>query len=87
MRAKLDQDIFLESNDMELLGVTLDNNLWFNKEASDLCLKGNRKQHALRRVAKCAPLKKRSIVFKTFIESTNTALSYGCFMEGKSMTT
>ena len=87
MRAKLDQDIFLQSNDMELLGVTLDYNLWFEKEASDLCLKGNRKRYALRRVAKCAHFKKRRVVFKTFIESINIALSHGCFVEGKSMIT
>ena len=36
--AKLDQDIFWESNDVELLGVTIDNKLRFDKHISNICL-------------------------------------------------
>ena len=69
MRAKLDQDIVWESNDVELLGVTVDNNLRFDKQVSNVCLKANRKLSALTRVAKFVPFKKRLILFKAFIES------------------
>ena len=34
MRAKLDQDAVRESDDVELLGVTIDNNLRFDKHVS-----------------------------------------------------
>ena len=66
---KLFQDIVWESNEIELLGVTIDNNLRFDKRVSNICLKVNRKLSVLTRVAKFVPFKKRRILFKTFIES------------------
>ena len=65
----MDEDIVWESNDVELLGVTIDNNLRFDKHVSNICLKANRKLSALTRVAKFVPFKKRRILFKAFIES------------------
>ena len=67
--AKLDEDVVWKSNDVELLGVTIDNNLRFDKHVSNICLKANRKLSALTRVAKFVPFKKRRILFKAFIES------------------
>ena len=69
MWAKLDEDIVWESNAAELLGVTKDNNLRFDKHVSNICLKANRKLSALKRVAKFVPFKKRRILFEVFIES------------------
>ena len=69
MWAKLDQDIVWESNDVERLGATIDNNLRFDKRVSNICLKANRKLSALTRVAKIIPFKKIRILFKAFIES------------------
>ena len=69
MWAKLDRDIFWESNDVKLLGITLDNNLKFDKHVSNICSKANRKLSALTRVAKFLPFKKRRILFKAFNES------------------
>ena len=43
IRKKLDQDIVWESNNVELVGVTRDNNLRFDKHVSNICLKVNRK--------------------------------------------
>ena len=43
IRKKLDQDTICESNNVELLGVTRDNNLRFDKHVSNICLKVNRK--------------------------------------------
>ena len=58
MWAELDEDIVWESNDVELLGVKKDNNLIFNKNVSNICLKANRKLNALTRAAKFVLFKK-----------------------------
>ena len=68
MWEKLDRDIVWESNDVKLLGITLDNNLKVDKHVSNICSKANRKLSALTRVAKFLPFKKRRILFKAFIE-------------------
>ena len=39
MWAKLDKDIVWESNDVELIGFRIDNNLRFDKNVSNICLK------------------------------------------------
>ena len=69
MWAKLDRDIVQESNYVKLLGITLDNNLKFDKHAPNICSKANRKLSALTRVVKFLPFKKRRILIKAFIES------------------
>ena len=69
MWAKLDRDIFCESNDVKLLGITLDSNLNFDKHVSNLFSKANRQLSALTKVAKFLPFKKRRILFKAFTES------------------
>ena len=69
MWAKLDEDMVWESNDVELFGVSIDNNLRFDKHVSNICLKTNGKLSALTRVVKFVPFKKRRILFKAFIES------------------
>ena len=69
MWAKLDRDIIRESNDVKLLGITLDNNLKFDKHVSNIFSKANRKLKPLTGVAKFLPFKKRRILFKVFIES------------------
>ena len=69
MWAKLDRDVVWESNDVKLLGITLDNNLKFDKHVSNIYSKANKKLSALTRVAKFLPFKKRHILFKAFTES------------------
>ena len=39
--AKLDRDVVWESNDVELLGITLNNKLKFDKHVSNICSKEN----------------------------------------------
>ena len=73
------------SNDVKLLEITLDHNLKFDKYASNIYLKANRKLSALTRVAKFLPFKERRILFKVFTKFLNIASSYSCFMEGKLM--
>ena len=69
MWAKLDRSVVWESNDIKFLGITLDNNVKFDKHVSNICSKVNRKLNALTRVAKFLPFKKRLILFKAFIRS------------------
>ena len=86
MWEKLDRDIVWESNDVKLLGITLDNNLKFDKHVSDIYSKANRKLNVLTRVVKSLPFKKRRFLFKPFMShNLNIVHSYGCFMEGKLM--
>ena len=66
--AKLDRGIVWESINVKLLGITLDNNLKFDKHVSNICPKANRKLSTFTRVAKFLPIKKRRILFKAFIE-------------------
>ena len=68
MRAKLDEDITWKNNDVEHLGVTISNNLIFDKHVSNICLKANRKLSALKRVTKFVPFEK-DVFFKAFLES------------------
>ena len=58
MWEKLDQDIVWKSNDVELLWVTIDNNLTFKNHLPNIYLKTNRKLSALIRVAKFVPFEK-----------------------------
>ena len=58
MQAKLDRDIVWESNDIKLLGITLNNKLKFDKHVSNICPKANRKLSTLTRVVKFLPFKK-----------------------------
>ena len=60
----------IETNDsVELLGVTIDNNLNFTDHVSKLCKKGNQKLHALARISKYMNEDKLKIIMKTFIQS------------------
>ena len=73
--------IVCETNDVKLLGNTLDNNLKFEKHVTSICSKANRKLSALTRVAKFLPFKKRRIFFKAFLRrSLNIVHLSGCFM-------
>ena len=48
MCVKLDRDIVWESNDVKLLGITLDNSLKFDKHVSNIFSKANRKLNTLK---------------------------------------
>ena len=83
MQAKLDQDIVRESNDVELLGVTIDNNIRFDKHVSNICLNASRNLNALTRVAKFVPFKKELFFLKHLQKhKLNIVYLYGRFMKG-----
>ena len=62
MLAKLDKDIVWGSHNVELLGVTIDNNLRFDKLVSNISLKANKKLKDLRKVPKFVPFKKGRVL-------------------------
>ena len=65
----LGNEIIESSNSVELLGVTIDENLNFIENVSYLCKKGNQKLHALARISQLLCLEKRKLIIRTFIES------------------
>ena len=58
MWAELDRDTVWKSNDVKLIGITLDNNQKLDKHVSDICSKANRKLSTLR-VAKFLSLSRK----------------------------
>ena len=66
---KIGNDTIWETKNVKLLGVTIDNELKFNKHLNDICKKANRKLGALSRLSKFLSLKKRRMLYKAFIES------------------
>ena len=67
--ANIGKDLIWESNDVKLLGVTIDRDLKFDKHVLKLCSKANQKLSALSRMENLLSLNKRRIVFKAFVES------------------
>ena len=64
--ANIEKDLIWESNDVKLLGVTIDRDL---KYVLKLCSKANQKLSALSRIAKLLSFNKRRTLFKAFVES------------------
>ena len=60
---------FLENESVKLLGVTIDQNLDFEEHITLLLNEGNKKLHALLRIAKYLTQDKLRLIMKTFIES------------------
>ena len=67
--AHIGDEIIKNSQSNKLLGITIDNEINFNKHVSTLCKKVNLKLHALARVANFMSTDKLRIIMKSFIES------------------
>ena len=79
--AKIGNDRIWENETVELLGITIDNELKFDEHVNIVCLLANRKSSALSRIKKYLDFNKVRILFKAFFKSQfNTALSHGCFI-------
>ena len=66
--ANIGKDLIWESNDVKLLGVTIDRDLKFDKHVLKLCSKANQKLSALSRMTNLLSFNKRAL-FKAFVES------------------
>ena len=62
--AIIGNDQIFESNNVKLLGITIDNELKFDKHVSDLCLKVNRKLSTLSRLARFLSFDKNEVYLK-----------------------
>ena len=69
VRASIGKDLIWESNDVKLLGITIDRDLKLDKHVLKLCSKANQKLSALSRIAKLLSFNKRRTLFKAFVES------------------
>ena len=61
--------IIPSSNEVKLLGITIDNQLKFKKHTEELCKKSSYKLHALRRIRGYLTVKKARIFANAFIDS------------------
>ena len=57
------------SNEVKLLGTTIDNELKFKKHIEDLCKKASYKLHALRRIRGYLTVEKARMLVNAFIDS------------------
>ena len=62
------KDLIWESNDVKLLGITIDRDLKFDKHVLKLCSKANQKFSALSRMGKLLSFNKRRALFKAFVD-------------------
>ena len=63
------KNLVWESNDIKLLGVTIDRDLKFDKHVLKLCSKANQKLSALSKMANLFSVNKTRTFFKAFVES------------------
>ena len=61
--------IWLESNDVKLLGITTDRDLKLDKHVLKICSKANQRLSVLSRMAKLLSFNKRRTLFKAFVGS------------------
>ena len=69
MFVEIGNDKIWESKSVKLLGITIDKELKFDKHVDKICSKANRKLNVLSRMQSFLSVRKRKIVFKSFIES------------------
>ena len=62
------KDLIWKSNNIKLLGITIDRDLKFDKHVLKLCSKTNQKLSVLSRMAKLLSFNKRRTLFKAFVE-------------------
>ena len=68
------------SDDILLLGITIDKKLTFKQHIENLCRKAQYKLYALRRIRKFLTIEKAKILGNAFIDSLTTHRYYGCFV-------
>ena len=67
---KIDDEIILPSDNVKLLGITLDKKLTFDKHIEKMCASTNNKLMAFRRIRNFISLNKAKIIYNAFISST-----------------
>ena len=80
--ANIGKNLIWESNNVTLLGVTIDRDLTFDKHVLKFCSKANQKLSALFRMVNLLSFNKRRTLFKAFVESQFKYCRqlFGCFI-------
>ena len=65
----IDEHEIFNSEHVKLLGITIDNELKFNKHVSNLCKKASQKLHALCRISQYMSMSQKRLIMKAFIQS------------------
>ena len=63
-------NVIANSDEVKLLGVTIDSQLNFKSHVKGLCAKANRKANAFARVAKYIDFQKAKLLYQSFVTST-----------------
>ena len=66
---EIDGHEIFNSEHVKLLGITIDNELKFNKHVSNLCKKASQKLHALCRISQYMSMGQKRLIMKAFIQS------------------
>ena len=67
--AMIDNHKILNSRQVKMLGITIDNGLNFNEHVTKLCKKASQKLHALSRICNYMTVEQRRVIMKAFIQS------------------
>ena len=79
MWVRIRDDMIEENLTVQLLGITIDNELQFDKHLTNICIKSNRKLTILIRMRKYLDFNKVRLLFKSFWNpSSNIVPSLGC---------
>ena len=69
MWVRIRDDMIWENRTVELLGITIDNELKFDGHLTNICIKANRKLTVLTRMRRYLDFNKMRLLFKSFFES------------------
>ena len=83
--AMINNHVINNSEQVKLLGITLDNDLTFNMHVSKLCKKASQKVHALSRVCHYMTISQRRIIMKAFIESQFGYCPLVCMLHSRTL--
>ena len=79
--AKIGDDDMWESNEVKLLGLTINNRLKFDGRIANICFKANQEPSVWSRLASLLTFDREWILFKAFFESQfKYCLRFGCFV-------
>ena len=71
----VDGNTIISANEINVLGVTLDDKLKFNSHVQSLCFRASRQMNSFKRIAKYLNVERRLTVLKSFILSNFLLLS------------
>ena len=84
MWARIREDMIWENRTVKLLGITIDNELKFDENLTNICIKVSKKFTVLKRMKKYLDFSKLRLLFISFLSpNSNIVLSLGYFIVEK----